>query len=145
MATTPLTSGSWTVIFLNATGEAGNANARTVDMSVMKRHKMVQAKMLVTAGAVPALGIPWPDKGKFGFVRSLDNIILSNVRGKTAATTGPITASGQHVIWVMNVTGKKARAFAMASVTGTTARALRTLGSAALLSPQTLYVTAIGW
>ena len=145
MATTPLTSGSWTVIFRNATGEAGNANARTVDMSVMSRHKIVQAKMLVTAGAVPAGGIPWPDKGKFGFVRNIDNIILSNVRGGTAATVGAITASGQHVVWVMNVSGKKARVFNMGSASGTAQRALKQFATTLVLSTQTLYITAIGW
>ena len=145
MATTPLTSGSWTIIFASATGEAGNAAAANTDVDYGKRHKYVQARMLVTAGAVPAAGIPWPDKGQFGFVRSLDNIILSNVRGKTGATVGAITATGQHVIWAMNVTGKKARVFKMNTATGTSQRALLQFATTLVLETQTLYITAIGW
>ena len=147
MATTPLTSGSWTILFASVTGtsEAGNGHARTTDMSITSRHKIVQARMLVTAGAVPAGGIPWPDKGKFGFTRNIDNIIISNVRGKTGATVGAITASGQHVLWAMNISGKKARVFGLGSASGTAQRAFKQYATTLVLSAQTLYVTVIGW
>lgn len=141
-----LTSGSWTVIFLHATGEASNWKAQSVAMEYGKRIKSVDAIMVLATGESPAGGIPWPDKGKFGFVRSLDNIILSNVKARTAATVGAITASGQHIIFQMNVTGKKARVFALGQASGTTQRALKQLSTAVTITGgQRLYVSARGW
>ena len=141
-----LTSGSWTVQFLHATGATLSDQARNVDTSILGRHKIVQAIMITASGESPSGGIPWPDKGKFGFVRNMDNIILSNVRGRTAATVGAITATGQHIVWTMNVTGQKVRAFKMNSASGTAQRALLQLATTLTITGgQRLYVTAIGW
>ena len=143
-----LTSGSWTIKLLHssATGETGNGDARAIDMTVSNRHKIVNAIMITATGESPAGGVPWPDKGKFGFVRNLDSIILHNVRGRSAATVGAITASGQHVIWTMNTTGQKARVFALGSASGTAQRALKQLATTVTLTGgQRLHVTAFGW
>lgn len=142
-----LTSGSWTVLLLHATGEASNSKAHQTDITIGSRHKFVNAIMVLNAtGESPAGGIPWPDKGKFGFVRNMDSIILHNVRGRTAATVGPITASGQHITWTMNTTGQKVRAFKMCTVTGTSQRAWVQLGTGvAITGGQRFYVTAMGW
>ena len=141
-----LTSGSWTVILLHATGEAGNANARPIDMTVTNRHKIVDAIMVIATGESPAGGIPWPDKGKFGFVRNLDSLILHDVRARTAATVGAITASGVHLLWSMNTTGQKARVYALGQASGVTQRALKQLATTVTITGgQRLYVTARGW
>ena len=141
-----LTSGSWTVQFLHATGATLSDQARNVDTSILGRHKVVQAIMITASGEVPALGIPWPDKGKFGFVRNLDTIQLVNARPRTAATVGPITASGTHVLFQINVTGQRVRVFNTGSASGTAQRAIKQFASTLTLSGgQRLYVTAWGW
>lgn len=141
-----LTSGSWTVLMLHATGEAQNAHARQQDMSVLGRHKIVNAIMILATGESPAGGIPWPDKGKFGFVRNLDGIILHNHKGRSAATVGAITASGVHVFFTANATGQKIRVFNTSQASGTAQRALKQLATTVTITGGArLYVTAMGW
>lgn len=143
-----LTSGSWLVLLQSTTttGETGNGVARIRDMSVLSRHKIVNAIMVLTTGESPATGVPWPDKGKFGFYRNIDSIILHNIRGRLSATVGAITASGTHVICQMNTTGQKARFFNAGSASGTAQRALKQLATTITITGGSrYYVTAMGW
>jgi hypothetical protein len=115
-------------------------------MSILKRHKIVNAIMILTTGESPAGGVPWPDKGRFGFYRNMDSIILHNVRGRLSATVGAITASGVHVIAQMNTTGQKARFYNTAQASGTTQRMLKQLATTITITGGSrYYVTAMGW
>lgn len=129
-----LTSGSWTITFRNA--------ERGIDTSIGTRHKFVQATWTIATGESPAAGIPWPDKGKLGFVRQMDNVIISNIRG---ATGGAATASGTYLIWEMNVTGQKARALKINYTSGNARSIIALPTTVTIKGGSKLYVTAIGW
>lgn len=141
-----LSADSWTVLLLHASGEAQNANARPVDMSVLKRHKIVNAIMILATGESPAGGIPWPTPGKFGFYRNLDSIILHNQKARLGATVGAISASGVHVVFQSNATGQDIRVYNSSTATGTSQRALKQLATTVTITGGArLYVTAMGW
>lgn len=141
-----LTSGSWTVVLLHATGAPSNGAVMGIDTTRTNRHKIVDAIMILTTGESPAGGVPWPDKGNFGFVRNFDSLILHNIKSRTAATVGAITASGVHLIATMNTTGQKARFFALGQASGTTQRALKQLATTVTITGGgRYYVTAKGW
>ena len=136
-----LTSGSWNVSFLHGSGAQG------MDTSVGSKLKTVNAIMtLVTGGASPALGVPWPDKGKFGFTFKLDNILIHNPYPFSTTTVGAITVSGNHVIAMSNATAGKIRFLKLSSMSGTSARAYAQVATTLTLgSSMKLYVTALGW
>src|SRR5262245_7558881 len=141
-----LTSGSWTVQLLHATGSAHSSTAFQRDVAIKGHLRTCQAILILTTGESPAAGVPWPDKGQFGMHRNVNSILLHNARARTGATVGPITASGVHVIAQMNVTGQKVRFFALGQASGTTQRALKQLATTVTLTGGARYsVTVNGW
>jgi hypothetical protein len=137
-----LTANSWTVRMLHATGVAQNANARQVDTAYVGKQKYVQAIMTLATGESPLAGVPWPDKGAFGFYQRLDNIIVSNSVG---ATGGAATASGGYVMWQMNVSGQRARGLKILNASGTGRTLIGLTSAITIKGGTTLYVTAVGW
>jgi hypothetical protein len=141
-----LTSGSWTVRLLHASGAAANGNYMGVDTSRTNRHKIVDAILTLTTGEQPAAGIPWPDKGAFGFVRNLDSIILTNTFPYSTATFPPSSASGKVLVAQSNATAGKIKFLQMSQATGATLRSLKNLATTiAIPGGAKLYVQARGW
>jgi hypothetical protein len=146
-----LTATGWTVRMLHATGVAQNANARQVDMDIVGKHKYVQAIMTLATGESPLAGVPWPDKGAFGFYRNLDSIILHNSYPWSTATVAPTTVSGKHVLAQSIASAGRIRFLAehlvpAASGSGAASRAIKQLATNITLSGGgKLYVTCIGW
>lgn len=140
-----LTSGSWTVRLLHATGSAQNASARTIDMTVGKRHKFVNAIMTYATGESPAGGVPWPAPGSFGMYRNLDSIILHNQYPWSTATMPAATVSGKLVLGQSLASSAKIRFLRFTFMSGT-GRAVGQLATTVTLSGGgKFYVTALGW
>lgn len=141
-----LTSGSWSVRLLHATGVPSNGKVMSLDTTRTNRHKIVTAVMTMSGGESPAAGVPWPDKGRFGFIRNLDAIILHNQYPWSTVTVAPITASGKQIFAQSNATGARVRFLALQSATGTAGRVYKQVATGlALTTGATFYVTAIGW
>lgn len=141
-----LTSGSWTVRLLHATGVGQNGAVLGIDQDRGRRQKVVNAIMTLTTGEQSANGVPWPAPGSFGFYRNLDAIILQNTYPWSTATFPANTVSGKQIWAQSNATAGKIKFLAITQATGATLRSFKALSTALTLNGGLkLYVTARGW
>jgi hypothetical protein len=121
-----LSSGNWTVAFLNGD--------RLTDTVVASRKKYVHLKLTMASGQWPSAGVQMPSAGSAGLVRNLDTYILNATPSPTAST---------NYTWHLT-TGLKLRVFKarLTTVTGAVAAVQPATGT---LAAKIFQVTAVGW
>jgi hypothetical protein len=120
-----LSSGNWTVAFLNGD--------RNLDTSITRRKKYVNLKLTMASGQWPAAGVNMPGAGSVGMVRNLDSYIIHAQSSPTASTN----------LSYFLTTGLKLRLFKSRAVTVTAGQAM--LSATQTLAARVFHVTAIGW
>lgn len=141
MATTPLTSGQWTIRpHPNSVNQTVSGQDWRQATMIADGKKYVTLKLTITGGAIPLTGIPAPGYQSVGLRRRLDGYLLHNPESAQALTT-----QGVNVIWNYNTTGNRFKAVRSRLMSGLGASLANLASNVSLSGTKTFYVTAFGW
>lgn len=144
MAGGTLTSGSWSIAGLTATGTTGKIHENTY---IQNKQRNVKLKLTLACGAIARGGLALPGAGSVGMVRSLQGYILHHVMSAISGrlVTGVVTSNVKNSLFTINTTGNKIYAISSTMVTGTSKEAIQPLATSIEIGPHRFYVTAFGW
>ena len=128
-----LTSSNWTITYRNGD--------RLVDTAYATKKKLINLKLAMVSGSVPATGLKLPSAGSVGLVRNLDGYLFD--RQYIASGDSGATVSGSMML-AYNATGNFIKFFRVIKASGT-GQNIIPLVTTATIKALNFYVTAQGW